>query len=86
VAAGAERFRPAFVVSCICVSVFVLPTSATRKVDIAGFHAGFRMVLLIGVVAGALLAQWLAGEQMLPNGLTERFRRRRLAREALATA
>jgi alpha-1,6-mannosyltransferase len=86
VAAGAERFRPAFTVTCICVSMFVLPTSATRRIDIAGFHAGFRMVLLVGVVAGALFAQWLAREPMLPRPIEQALRRRRTRREALVAA
>jgi Glycosyltransferase family 87 len=86
VAAGAERFRPAFTVACIGASFFVLPTSAQASLGSNGMHSLFRMGLFLVIAAAAMLAQWLAREQVLPTPMLDWLRRRRPEREALATA
>jgi hypothetical protein len=86
VAAGAERFRPAFTVACICTSLFVLPTSASHDLGGGGLHAVLRMVLFALVIAGSLVAQWLAREPVLPAGLTQALAARRARRDQLAAA
>jgi hypothetical protein len=85
VAAGAERFRPAFTVACVGVSFFVLPTSAQASLGSSTAHSLFRMALFVAVAAGAVFAQWLAREPVAPRALLDRLRRRS-EREALAAA
>jgi hypothetical protein len=86
VAAGAERFRPAFTVACIGASFFVLPTSAQSSIGGNDVHSVLRLVLFLGLVAIALFAQWLAREPVLPAPVLERLRRRHHEPEALVTA
>jgi hypothetical protein len=86
VAAGAERFRPAFTVACVGATFFVLPTSAQASLGSSNVHSIFRMLLFLAIAAAALGAQWLAREPVLPAPVLERLRRRRVEREALAAA
>jgi hypothetical protein len=80
VAAGAERFRPALIVVCVSVSIAVLPTSAQPDVGLEEYHAVFRMGLAVVVVAAAMVAQWVAGEPVLPDPLLQRWNRWRALR------
>lgn len=82
VAAGAERFRPALTVCCIGASVLVLPTSARFDWGLEALHPLFRMLLIFGVGAGALYAQWYAREPVLPASVLDRLPRLRRATAA----
>jgi hypothetical protein len=85
VAAGAERFRPAFTVACIGASFFVLPTSAQANLGGTDVHSLLRLGLFLGLAGLALFAQWLAREPVLPGPVLDWLRRRRHAEhEALA--
>ncbi|HEX7095275.1 MAG TPA: polyprenol phosphomannose-dependent alpha 1,6 mannosyltransferase MptB, partial [Acidimicrobiales bacterium] len=52
VAAGAERFRPALTVISCAVMLAVVPTSARVDVGWAEYHSVFRLIAVIGVLAG----------------------------------
>jgi hypothetical protein len=74
---GAERFRPALTVSCISIAFFVFPISAGHALAPDRFHSVFGMGVVAVVTAGAMLAQWLAGESVLPGPILRQWRRRR---------
>jgi hypothetical protein len=93
VAAGAERFRPAFTVACIGASFFVLPTSAQTGLGSGEADSLFRLGLFLVIAVAALFAQWLAREPVLPKPVRDWYRRRTAPApaepdtpEALATA
>ena len=67
------------------MSIAVLPTSAKPDVGLEDYHALFRMLLVVVVVAVAMVAQWVAGEPVLPEPLAQRWRRWRTRRAAVAT-
>jgi hypothetical protein len=81
VAAGAERFRPAFTVACIGASFFVLPTSAMAHLGSSNVESLVRIGLFVAIAAAALAAQWLAGEHMLPPAVEQWLLRHRRAPE-----
>ena len=62
--------------SCISICLFVFPTSASKALAPEQFHSLVGMLVVVLVVAGSLLAQWLAGEPVLPRSILARLARR----------
>ena len=79
---GVERVRPALTVWCIALTLFVFPTSVSTGGGSGGAMPIYGMLLLLGLTALSLLAQWVFGQPVLPPSLRARWHRLRAVRRA----